>query len=73
MVYSVCLNQCLPESTITIFMRASSLIVLVESVIEHKILHKNIEKLELQAIFQKKCARNVIVLLLAINRGIDSE
>ncbi len=55
-------------------MRANrELIVLVESVIKHKILHKNVEKLKLQAFFKEKCARKMIVLLLAIYRGIDSE
>ncbi len=32
-------------------LRASNLIVLVESEIKHKILYKNIEKRELEAIF----------------------
>ena len=41
-----------PESTITLYKsRASNLIVLVESVIKHKILHKNIEKRELEVTF----------------------
>ena len=40
-----------PESTITSQkLRASSLIDLVESEIKHKILHKNVEKRELEAI-----------------------
>ena len=43
-----------PKSTITSSKsRASNLIVLVESEIKHKILHKNIEKRELEAIFKK--------------------
>ncbi len=55
--------------TITSYkLRASNLIVLVESEIKHKMLHKNIEKRELEAI---KNAR--IDLLLAIYRGIDNE
>ncbi len=46
-----------PESTITSQKsRASNLIVLVESEIKHKVLHKNIEKRELEAIFKKKNA-----------------
>ncbi len=41
-----------PESTITSSkLRTSNLIVLVESEIKHKILYKNIEKRELEAIF----------------------
>ena len=57
-----------PESTITSQKsRASNLIVLVESEIKHEILHKNIEKHELEAIsFKKKCARKTILLLLAL-------
>ena len=57
-----------PESTITSQKsRTSNLIVLVESEIKHEILHKNIEKHELEAIsFKKKCARKMILLLLAI-------
>ncbi len=43
----------------------------VESEIKHKILHK--KNIELEAIFKKKCARKMIVLLLAIYRRIDSE
>ena len=44
-----------PESTITSEKsRASNLIVLVESEITHKVLHKNIEKRELDDIFKKK-------------------
>ena len=46
-------------------------IVLVESNIKY--CTKNIEKRELKAIFKKQCARKIIVLLLAIYRGIDSE
>ncbi len=45
---------------------------IVESEIKHKILHKNIEKRELEAI-KKKCTRKIIISLLAIYRGIDSE
>ena len=47
-------------------------IVLVESEIKHKILHKNIEKRELKATFLKNCARHMIVLLLTIYRGIEA-
>ena len=54
-------------------LRASNLIVLVESEIRYEILHKNREKRELEAIFFKKCTRKTVVLLLAIYRGIDSE
>ncbi len=44
-----------PESTITSWkLRASNLIVLVESETKHKILHKNIEKSQLEATFFKK-------------------
>ncbi len=46
---------------------------LVESEIKHKILHKNIKKRELEAIFKIKCAREMIVLLLAFYREIDGE
>ena len=61
-----------PESTITSYKsRASNLIVLVESVIKLKILHKNIEKREQEPFLKKKCARKMIVLLLAICRGIS--
>jgi hypothetical protein len=43
-----------PESTISSWKsRASNLIVSVESVIKHKMLNENIEKLELQAILKK--------------------
>ncbi len=43
------------ESTITSWkLRASNLIVLVESETNHKILHKNIEKRELEATYLKK-------------------
>ncbi len=53
-----------PESTITSYKsRASNLIVLVESEIKHNVLHKNIKKYELKAIFKKKCARKIIVLV----------
>ena len=63
-----------PESTIaSLKSRASDLIVLVESEVKHKIYHKNIEQGELEAFFWKKCAKKMIVLLLAIYRGIDSE
>ena len=61
-----------PESTITSYKsRASNLIVLVESVIKLKILHKNIKKRELEPFLLKKYARKMIVLLLAIYRGIS--
>ena len=44
--------------------RASNLIVLVEAENKHKLLHKNIEKLELQAIFKKKCVRKMITVAI---------
>ena len=53
--YEVIVNGAKPESIISsLKSRASNLIVLVESVFKHKILHKNFEKLELLAIFLKK-------------------
>jgi hypothetical protein len=45
----------------------------VESEIKHKILHKDIEKCELEAILKRKCAGKMIVLLLAIYQGIHSK
>ncbi len=48
----------------------SNLTVLVESEIKYKKLHKNVEKRELQVIYKKR-ASNMIVLLLAMYRGID--
>ena len=61
-----------PESTIaSLKSRASNLIVLVESEVKHKIYHKNTEQSEPEAIFWEKCAKKMIVLLLAICR-IDS-
>ncbi len=61
------------ESTIT-SLRVCNLIVLVESEIKHKILPKNIEKTRTVSQFKKKkCARKIIVSLLVIYRGIDSE
>ncbi len=54
-------------------LRACNLIVFVESEIKYKmILHKNIQKREQRAIFFKKMGQEMIVLLLAIYRGIDS-
>ena len=48
-----------PESTIiSSKSRASNLIVLVESEIKHKILHKNIEKRELEATLKIMCQEN---------------
>ncbi len=47
-----------PESTITSqISKASNLIVLVESEMKHEILHKDIEKRELKAIFLRKKMR----------------
>ena len=68
--YEVITDKGKPESTITSqISKASNLIVLVESEMKHEILHKDIEKRELKAIFlRKKCARKRIVLLLAIYR-----
>ncbi len=47
-------NKKLKEEKKKFSREASNLIVLVESEIKHKILHKNIEKRELQATFFKK-------------------
>ena len=53
-----------PESTIISWkLRASNLIVLVESKIKHEIFNKNINFL---TIFRKEISRKMIVLLLAI-------
>jgi hypothetical protein len=41
-----------------------------ESKIKYKILHQNIEA---EKVFEKKFARKMIVLLLLIYQGIDSE
>ena len=53
-----------PESTIISWkLRASNLIVLVESKIKHEIFNKKIDFL---TIFKKEISRNMIVSLLAI-------
>ena len=49
-------------------LRASNLIVLVESKIKHEIFNKKIDFL---TIFKKEISRKMIVSLLAIYRGID--
>ncbi len=55
--------------------RAGNLIVLVESEIKHKILHKNIKKCELEAIFLKKMRQenDSFATRYLSDRGIDSE
>ena len=55
------------------FIEVESEFVYVESEIKHKILHKNIEKRVLEAILVNTRNNRMIVLLLAIYRGIDSE
>ena len=54
--------------------RASNLIVLLESEIKHKILHKNIKKRELEAIFLKKMRQenDSFATRYLSDRGIDS-